>query len=112
MFTSSDHFVASRPWRRRAAIAAICALLMSILFATAFSRASSADGPAQLDISTSPALYPTFSPEVSDYAVRCTTDQTIQVDVSAPSGETVEVDGEQARPDTIPTSLTFDARQP
>jgi hypothetical protein len=50
--------------------------------------------PPPLTISTSPALFPSFSTSVTDYVSRCSTSLPVQVSVNAPSGTTVSVDGQ------------------
>ena len=52
--------------------------------------------PTELWISGSPALYPSFDPEVGDYVTRCTQDP-VEVDVEAPAGTQVAVDERTAR---------------
>lgn len=53
-------------------------------------------GVTELAIDATPALYPDFDPQVSDYVTRCS-DDPVTVDVSAPANTTVSVDGGAAR---------------
>lgn len=45
------------------------------------------------DVGTDPALFPAWDPDVSDYVVRCEQAPAVDVDVDAPAGLEVEVDG-------------------
>jgi hypothetical protein len=49
--------------------------------------------PTSLDLSAIPALFPAFSPDVTDYVIRCTGDP-VAVRVGAPAGTTVSVAGQ------------------
>lgn len=51
--------------------------------------------PSALEIDAQPALYPNFDPAASDYVTRCTGDP-VAVDVAAPPGTDVAVDGGSA----------------
>lgn len=56
--------------------------------------------PASLTISAQPALFPSFSPDIPDYVVRCA-GATTQVDVAAPGGTSVSVDQQEPREGTF-----------
>jgi hypothetical protein len=60
-----------------------------------------------LAISTQPSLYPGFDPAVSDYVVRCTAGTPVQVDVSAPPGTEVDVDGQGFRDGDFTTTVSL-----
>src|SRR5206468_1509510 len=57
-------------------------------------RAASSDG---LRVTATPGLYPRFDPNGPDYASRCGGRGRLTLQVHAPSGETVSVDGAHAR---------------
>ncbi|HEY7107548.1 MAG TPA: aryl-sulfate sulfotransferase [Acidimicrobiia bacterium] len=49
--------------------------------------------PTSLEVSATPALFPVFAPDVTDYVIRCTGDP-VAVRIGAPTGTTVSVAGE------------------
>ena len=57
-------------------------------------------------VTSNPALYPAFDPAVPDYVVRCTNGSPVNVNVTAPAGTQVDVDG------TGPRSGTFSIGAP
>jgi outer membrane protein assembly factor BamB len=65
-------------------------------------------------VSASPDLYPQFDPNVSDYVTRCVAGQPVTVQINAPTGTTIAVDGQPARggsysvPVTVATGQRFD----
>lgn len=64
-----------------------------------------------LTLSASPSLAPGFDPDVSDYAVRCTDGQPIDVSVNAPAGTAVSVDGHAAQSGAFDQNVTLNAGQ-
>ena len=52
--------------------------------------------PTELSITGSPALYPSFDPDITDYVTRCGSDP-VEFDIEAPQGTDVSVDGAAAR---------------
>ena len=62
---------------------------------------------ASLDIASSPALIPAFSTRVPDYVVRCRAVRGVQLSVTAPTGDTVAVDGHQARTGSFRTDVSL-----
>ena len=56
-------------------------------------------------VTTQPSLYPAFSATVPDYVVRCATGVSIDVNVTAPAGSEVDVDGQGPRGGTFTTSV-------
>ena len=52
--------------------------------------------PTELSITGSPALYPSFDPDITDYVTRCG-DDPVEFDIEAPQGTDVSVDGAAAR---------------
>ncbi len=62
--------------------------LLTLLSAVAF-----ADTGAKLNITTSPGLFPEFNHDINDYIVRVGADDKVTINVDAPSGVTVSVDG-------------------
>lgn len=72
--------------------------LAAVLFAVGLAACQ----PGSLRITTSPGLYPTlFQTAVIDYVNRCDPAKPTQVDVAAPSGTTVSVNGAQPRSGTF-----------
>jgi len=61
--------------------------------------------PAPLDITTSPGLFPSFKPSVSDYVIRCT-GAPIPVAVSAPPGSEVAIADQPAASGTFVVRVT------
>ena len=53
--------------------------------------------PPPVAISTNPALFPGFSPAVTDYVIRCDPSTPVQVAVNAPAGTTVDVASQGAQ---------------
>lgn len=66
-------------------------LLVGLL--TLLSSAAIAQTGAKLNITMSPELVPAFSSDISDYIVRTGSDDTVTVNVDAPNGTAVSVDG-------------------
>ena len=64
-------------------------------------------GPPPL-ISTTPALFPGFQSSVVDYVNRCDPANPTQVNVNAPDGTTVSVNGSQAQSGTFSVQVTQD----
>jgi hypothetical protein len=62
-------------------------------------------------VSAQPSLYPAFDPGVTDYVVRCTAGTPVQVDVSAPAGTEVDVDGQGFRSGDFTASVSLVAGQ-
>jgi hypothetical protein len=62
-------------------------------------------------ISTSPALFPAFSPWVTDYVSRCSASTPIQVFVNEPQGTTASVDGQPAQSGSFTAQVTRDVGQ-
>src|SRR4051794_35825192 len=62
-----------------------------------FVPVTAASAPAPLTVTGSPALYPSFSPNVRTYVARCTPGERLQLTSDAPAGTKVEVDGKKAR---------------
>jgi arylsulfotransferase ASST len=72
----------------------LCALaVLTVAVSTSAAAAQAQD----LAVSAQSALYPAFSPDVSDYVTRCAAGTPIDVNVSAPAGMSVNVDGQGAR---------------
>ena len=83
--------------RRLAGLAASIVLLVG--FATGCT-------PDSATVTTDPALFPAFQPTVIDYVNRCDQNTPTDVDVTAPSGTTVSVDGQPARSGSFTTQVT------
>src|SRR3954468_5445347 len=62
-----------------------------------FVPVTAASAPAPLTVTGSPALYPSFSPNVRTYVARCTPGERLQLTSDPPAGTKVEVDGKKAR---------------
>jgi len=84
--------------------------LVTAAFAVA-GLAAACEPPPQLSISASPALFPDFSPTVTDYVSRCDASARISVSVNAPSDTTVSVNQNQAASGTFTASVTRDVGQ-
>jgi hypothetical protein len=78
---------------RSRAVAAALAVLVVTAAASVASGVASATSQATLQISSSPGLFPSFDPTVTDYVVRCVSGQPVRFSVSAPPGTKVTVDG-------------------
>jgi hypothetical protein len=89
----------------RARVFAIC--LFVALFGTAFPLASSAS--ADFNLSTQPALYPSFDPAVTDYVIRCTPGAPVAVTVSATAGTQANVDGQGLREGIFASTVSSSA---
>ncbi len=63
--------------------------------------------PATLSVSTTPALYPGFSPSVTDYVTRCDPSTPVTVSVATPTDTTVAVDGQPATSGTFTVDVTL-----
>jgi hypothetical protein len=64
--------------------------------------------PGSASVTTDPALYPTFQANVIDYVNRCDPSTPTDIDVTAPSGTTVSVDGQPARTGSFTTQVSQD----
>jgi len=67
--------------------------------------------PSVLAISASPALFPSFSPSVTDYVSRCSASGPVTVSVAAPPGTTVSVDGQSPASGSFAADVTRDVGQ-
>ncbi len=68
------------------------------------------DGLPQSPVSTTPALFPDFAPQISDYVTRCVGDP-IEMIVVAPLGTHVAIDGGPPRSGTYTTAVPLQAGQ-
>jgi Arylsulfotransferase (ASST) len=66
--------------------------------------------PAPL-VAADPALYPAFAPRVPDYVVRCRGRTAVQVRVTAAPGQTVAIDGRQARGGSFQAAVPLSSGQ-
>jgi arylsulfotransferase ASST len=89
-------------------IAVLVATLVVVLMGVAMPPAAWADS---LQISTDPALYPGFDTAVSDYVSRCVADTPVQVNVTAPPGTDVAVDGQPPQTGTFTVQVGLDVGQ-
>ncbi len=73
---------------------------------TATAGSSGSARAAALSVTTTPGLFPEFSPTVHDYVTRCTADP-IEVRIDAPSGTAISVDERRPRGGafTVPVAL-------
>ena len=82
---------------RNRAIAGSLAVLAVAAAASVAGGVASATPPSTLastlQISSSPGLFPSFDPTVTDYVVRCVPGQPVSFSVSPPPGVKVTVDG-------------------
>src|SRR5207253_1846899 len=92
-------------WCASAATTASLALVAQAGAAPAVTAAS------QLQVTTQPALYPTFDQNITDYVVRCTDGVPIQVSVNQPSNSRVSVDNQAARKGSFTTQVTLNSGQ-
>ncbi|GIK78242.1 MAG: hypothetical protein BroJett022_19320 [Actinomycetes bacterium] len=67
-------------------------------------------GPAELEITAAPDLYPDFDPQVPDYVTRCN-NGPVDVTVEAPVDTAVAVDGGPARNGTFTTTVPLASGQ-
>jgi hypothetical protein len=67
--------------------------------------------PAGFGISTTPALFPAYDPAVTDYVVRCTGSDPVQVDVTAPADVLSSVDQQQPQSGAFAASVDVDPGQ-
>src|SRR5215210_2715935 len=72
------------------AVLSACALMLML-------GAAPSAGAAALRVSAQPALYPHFSPRVSNYVARCVRRKPVRLSVKAPAGVRVAVDRGRAR---------------
>jgi hypothetical protein len=89
----------------RRLLGALTVVLASFALAAAPAIADS------VQISTAPSLYPSFDPTVLDYVVRCTSNTPVQVVVSAPAGQTVDVDRHGSQSGNFATSVGLNPGQ-
>ncbi len=61
-------------------------------------------------VTATPALYPEYSPEVTDYVTRCNGDP-VQIDADAGPGNSIDVDGQGARKGEFTTGVPLQAGQ-
>lgn len=66
------------------------------------------DDPSSL--SMTPALYPEYSPEISDYVTRCG-GSPVQIDVEAGPGNTIDIDGQGPATGNFSTEVELSANQ-
>jgi hypothetical protein len=90
-----------RTQRSSHAVVGFVALVTTMLVAAV----SSAGAQGTLSVTTTPALYPAFSTSVSDYVIRCTT-PPVAVNVTAPDGTSVSVDGQTAQHGTFSANVS------
>ena len=64
-----------------------------------------------LEITTQPTISPAFNPTIPDYVVRCQDGSPINVNVTAPAGMQVDVDGQGPRTGTFSTSVLLQQGQ-
>ncbi len=67
--------------------------------------------PPTLSITTSPALFPSFSPSITDYVSRCSASTPVDVSVSAPDDTTASVDGSPPESGRFSTVVSRDVGQ-
>ena len=67
--------------------------------------------PTELQVTTSPALFPAFNPAVTDYVVRCDPSSPVQVNIDTPSGTSVSVAGQPAQSGTFSVQVTRNVGQ-
>jgi len=97
-----------RPRRGRALGTAVVVLLGAALAGCLPIRPAP---PPPLQISTNPALFPSFSADVIDYVSHCNDSTPAQVSVTAPTGTTVSVDAQPAKGGSFNTQVTRKAGQ-
>jgi hypothetical protein len=59
-----------------------------------------------LQLTTTPALYPAFNPDITDYVIPAGTDTSLQVTVNAPRNTKVSVDGQPFRKLSFTTQVS------
>ena len=64
--------------------------------------------PTELQVTTSPALFPAFNPAVTDYVIRCDQSSPVLVNIDTPSGTSVSVAGQPAQSGTFTAQVTRD----
>jgi hypothetical protein len=73
--------------------------------------AATAAAVAPVQVTTNPALYPSFNPAVSDYVVRCQSGTPVSVTVTVPAGVAVSVDGQSTHTTSFGTSVNVSSGQ-
>ena len=96
--------------RRLSPVAAGALAALATVVALTLAGPAGAQAPAPV-ISAQPALFPAFDAAVPDYVVRCTSGPRVTVNVSAPSGTRVNVDGQGPREGSFTTSVLLGAGQ-
>jgi hypothetical protein len=99
----------ARPGRRLVTLTAACTVALGVLAAGCV--VVTPPPSDTLAISTSPGLFPSFSPSISDYVVRCDASTPVTVSVAAPSGTLVSVDGQPAAGGSFADTVTRDVGQ-
>ena len=84
--------------------------LVAATFAVA-GIAVACEPPPQLSISSNPALFPEFSPTVSDYVSRCSASTPVSVSVNAPSDTIVSVNQNLGASGTFTATVHRDVGQ-
>ncbi len=79
-------------------------LAMALLAVTG--QKAQAQTSSSLKITMSPAMYPDFNPDATDYIVLAGKDSTVSVSVSAPDNTSVSIDGQAFRKQTFTTKVT------
>jgi len=96
-------------------------LLVPLLALTALPAAASASRPAArlpalVRLTSTPALYPAYSPAIHDYVVRCSAGQAVRFTTWAAAGTTALIDGARDRTRTVrlavDASVTVEGRSP
>jgi VCBS repeat-containing protein len=65
----------------------------------------------QPSVTADPSLIPAFSPDISDYAIRCSSAEPVEMQVSAPAGTEVAMDGDPPRGGSFGTSVDLASSQ-
>jgi Arylsulfotransferase (ASST) len=99
--------IARRPLHRRLRVGLLAA---AVAVAGVGARCQPAP-PRTLSISTSPGLFPSFSPTVTDYVSRCSASTPVEVTVSAPDDTTVAVDDDPAASGNFSATVSRDVGQ-
>jgi hypothetical protein len=98
----------------RVRLASAAALIFGVMILV-LRPAESAASVDTVRFSTSPALFPTFDPSISDYVVRLTSGSNIQVTVTNTTASdtttTVSVDGQTPRTGAFTTTVNLDYSQ-
>ena len=84
---------------------------VTVLLAVALFGAGRASASPVLGITTTPSLYPSFSPSVSDYVTRCLPSTPVSVSVQVPLGMEVSVDGQLGHMTSFSTSVNVSTGQ-